>query len=60
MHFENYIGIDWSGDKNNFQKGISVSLCKNGDDAPTIIKPLAKYWTRHNLIDWLNKILVKE
>ena len=60
MHFENYIGIDWSGDKNNFQKGISVSLCKNGDDAPTIIKPLEKYWTRHNLIDWLNKILVKE
>ena len=60
MHFENYIGIDWSGDKNNFQKGISVSLCKNGDDAPTIIKPPEKYWTRYNLIDWLNKILAKE
>ena len=38
MEFKNYIGIDWSGDKNNFQKGISVSLCKNGMDTPKIIK----------------------
>ena len=44
MFFENYIRIDWSGDKNNFQKGISVSLCKNGVDAPIIIKPPEKYW----------------
>ena len=43
MDFENYIGIDWSGDKNRFQKGISVSLSKNGTDAPTIIKPKEKY-----------------
>ncbi len=60
MHFENYIGIDWSGDKNNVQKGISVSLCKNGVDAPIIIKSPEKYWSRFTLIDWLNKILVKE
>ena len=60
MRFENYIGIDWSGDKNNFQKGISVSLCKNGVDAPIIIKPPEKYWSRYNLINWLNKILAKE
>ena len=60
MCFENYIGIDWSGDKNKFQKGISVSLCKNGVDVPKIIKSPDKYWSRHNLIDWLNKILVKE
>ena len=60
MHFENYIGIDWSGDKNNFQKGISVSLCKHGVDAPIIIKPPEKYWSRYNLINWLNKILAKE
>ena len=60
MYFENYIGIDWSGDKNKFQKGISVSLCKNGVDVPKIIKSPDKYWSRHNLIDWLNKILVRE
>ncbi len=60
MVFENYIGIDWSGDKNKFQKGISVSLCKNGTGAPKIIKPKEKYWSRSTLINWLNKILVKE
>ena len=25
--FDKFIGIDWSGDKNNFQKGISVAEC---------------------------------
>ena len=50
MEFENYIGIDWSGDKNRFQKGISVSLCKNGSAVPKIIKPKEKYWSRSNLI----------
>ena len=60
MDFENYIGIDWSGDKNNFQKGISVSLCKNGISVPKIIKPKEKYWSRTTLINWLNKILLKE
>ena len=45
MDFENYIGIDWSGDKNNYQKGISVSLCKNGNNVPKIIKPKENVWT---------------
>ena len=60
MDFENYIGIDWSGDKNRFQKGISVSLSKNGTDVPKIIKPKEKYWSRSNLINWLNKKIYKE
>ena len=60
MDFENYIGIDWSGDKNSFQKGISISLCKNGTGVPKIIKPKEKYWSRSNLINWLNKKIVKE
>ena len=60
MDFENYIGIDWSGDKNRFQKGISVSLSKNGTDVPKIIRPKEKYWSRSNLINWLNKKIFKE
>ena len=60
MVFENYIGIDWSGDKNNFQRGISVSLCKNGNNAPKIIKPIEKYWSRYSLINWLKKKISKE
>ncbi len=60
MDFENYIGIDWSGDKNKFQKGISVSLCKNGNDAPKIIKPKENYWSRSNLMNWIKKLIFKE
>ena len=60
MDFENYIGIDWSGDKNNYQRGISVALCKNGNNTPKIIMPTEKYWSRYDLIGWLNKKTTKE
>ena len=60
MDFENYIGIDWSGDKNNYQRGISISLCKNGNNTPKIIKPKQKYWSRYDLIRWLKKKLQKK
>ena len=40
MYFDKFIGIDWSGDKNNFQKGISVAECINGNKVPQIVKPL--------------------
>ncbi len=56
MYFDKFIGIDWSGDKNNFQKGISVAECPRGNNVPQIVKPVdAKYWTRSTLIEWLHK-----
>ena len=56
MYFDKFIGIDWSGDKNNFQKGISVAECIKGNKVPQIVKPLDyKYWTRTTLIEWLDK-----
>ena len=55
MYFDKFIGIDWSGDKNNFQRGISVAECTRGNQAPHIVKPLDRYWTRATLIEWLNK-----
>ena len=56
MYFDKFIGIDWSGDKNNFQKGISVAECINGNKVPKIVKPpYHKYWTRTTLIEWLYK-----
>ena len=54
MYFDKFIGIDWSGDKNSFQKGISVAECSRGNLVPQIVKPLDnKYWTRSTLIEWL-------
>ena len=55
MEFESFVGIDWSGDKADFQKGISVAQCGNGKKAPQIITPPIKYWTRTNLLEWIKK-----
>jgi len=39
MDFDNFIAVDWSGDKSKFQKGISVAQCPMGRYPPKIIKP---------------------
>ena len=54
--FDKFIGIDWSGDKNKFQKGISVALCIKGNSPPKLIKPKEKYWSRTSLLSWIKKI----
>ena len=53
MKFDSFIGIDWFGNKNKSQKGLSIALCEDENKAPKIIKPKDKYWSRLELIDWL-------
>ncbi len=60
MYFDKFIGIDWSGDKNNFQKGISVASCQIGNEVPQIVKSSEMYWTRSSLIKWLNEEIKKQ
>ena len=55
MNFDSFIGIDWSGDKSRFQKGISVAKCEKGSKAPEIIRPKNRYWSRADLVEWLIK-----
>ena len=55
MDFNNFIAVDWSGDKSKFQKGISVAQCPMGRYPPKIIKPEDRYWSRSSLIKWLLK-----
>jgi len=55
MDFNNFIAVDWSGDKSKFQKGISVARCQVGKHTPKIIKPEDRYWSRSSLIKWLLK-----
>ena len=56
MYFDKFIGIDWSGDKNSFQKGISVAECTRGNKVPKIVQSMDnKYWTRSTLIKWLDE-----
>ena len=60
MKFDSFIGIDWSGDKNKSQKGLSIALCKDMKKAPKIIKPKEDYWSRTELIDWLVRMISKK
>ena len=60
MYFDKFIGIDWSGDKNNFQKGISVAECTKGNKVPKVVKPREKFWTRSTLVKWLNKEIISQ
>ena len=55
MQFDSYVGIDWSGDKSNFQKGISVAQCMKGQNAPKIIKSNKNFWNRNDLLEWINE-----
>ena len=58
MKFDTFVGIDWSGDKSNYQRGISVALCKEGNLPPKIIKPKTKYWSRELLFEWINNLII--
>ena len=58
MSFDGYFGIDWSGDKNKFQKGIKVAYLDKNNVNPVIIKPPNnnKYWDRFSLTEYLQKL----
>ncbi|MDC1260280.1 hypothetical protein N8014_01745 [Pseudomonadota bacterium] len=55
MEFDCFVGIDWSGDKSNFQKGISVAKCMKGHNVPKIVKSDKKYWNRNDLLEWIKE-----
>lgn len=57
MNFDGFIAIDWSGDKNAYQKGIKVALLEKKSKSPKIVLPPNgfKYWSRSILIDFLIK-----
>ena len=59
MHcFDGYYAIDWSGDKNRFQKGIKIAFLDAKNSRPKIISPLnnQKYWNRDTLIEYLKNL----
>ena len=59
MDFDYFVGIDWSGDKNNFQKGISIAICEKGNTVPKIIRPDTGCWSRSMLLKWILELISK-
>ena len=58
MIFDGFFGIDWSGDKSKFQKGIKVAYLDKKNINPVIIFPpnKNKYWNRSSLIEYLQDL----
>lgn len=51
--FTRFACIDWSGAKGSRHPGIALAICEAGDEAPRLITPPDKVWSRQNILDWL-------
>jgi hypothetical protein len=51
--FDRFVGVDWSGAKGPAYSGIAVAECRPGSDAPLMIAPPARHWTRTDFVAWL-------
>ena len=51
--FERFAAIDWSGAKGRRHKGIAVAMCRQGSDAPELVKPPGGIWSREDVVRWV-------
>jgi hypothetical protein len=51
--FTRFACADWSGAKGNRHPGIALAICEAGDEAPRLIDPPDKVWSRQGIVDWL-------
>ena len=51
--FDGFVAIDWSGARGTAHPGIAVALARPGDEAPGLIQPPARAWSRTAVLDWL-------
>lgn len=52
-HFARFAAIDWSGARGDRHRGIALALCDTGDDAPRLVQPPGRAWSRRGILDWL-------
>ena len=51
--FTRFACADWSGAKGARHPGIALAVCDAGDEAPRLITPPDKTWSRQAVADWL-------
>jgi hypothetical protein len=51
--FSRFAVVDWSGAKGSTHPGIALAVCEEGSDAPTLVNPPGRHWSRSALADWL-------
>jgi hypothetical protein len=51
--FTRFACADWSGAKGSRHPGIALAVCAAGDEAPHLVTPPDKVWSRQAIADWL-------
>ena len=51
--FMRFACADWSGAKGSRHPGIALAVCAAGDQAPHLVTPPDKVWSRQAIADWL-------
>jgi hypothetical protein len=51
--FTRFACADWSGAKGSRHPGIALAVCEADDEAPRLITPPDKIWSRQGIADWL-------
>lgn len=51
--FTHFAAIDWSGAKGRLHKGIALAVCEAGHNAPSLIAPPNRAWSRQAICDWI-------
>ncbi len=51
--FDRFAVADWSGAKGNAHPGIALALCELGSEAPQLVPPPGRHWSREGILRWL-------
>jgi hypothetical protein len=60
--FDSFVGIDWSGDKKPWQKGLKIARARPGLSAPQLVAPPGRNgkWSRTEAVCWIEELVHKE
>lgn len=50
--FTRFAVSDWSGAKGASHPGLALAVCGPGDEAPRLVEPPARYWSRAAILEW--------
>ncbi len=60
--FDCFVGIDWSGDKKEWQKSLKIALARPGSSAPKLVSGNGPkgHWSRTDAVRWIEELIDKE
>ena len=51
--FTRFAVADWSGAKGSRHPGIALAVCEVGSDAPILVAPPERHWSRTAILEWV-------